>query len=104
MEYVICSLDKDLDQIPGKHYNWRRDEHYFIEPIDGLRLFYRQLLMGDRTDNIFGVKGIGEVKSARIINDLENEEDMFLAVQAMYDTDTRLLMNGQCLKIGQTPE
>lgn len=99
MDYVICSLDKDLKQIPGHHYNWRRDEFDFVEPIEGLRHFYRQLLTGDRTDNIFGIRGIGTVKSGRLIDNLNTEEDMFHVVQAMYADDQRLLMNGQCLYI-----
>jgi 5'-3' exonuclease len=98
-ECIICSIDKDLKQIAGRHYNWRKDEFTLIDPLDGLRFFYRQLLIGDTSDNIVGVRGIGEVKSGRIINDLESEADMFQAVQAMYNDDTRLLMNGQCLWI-----
>jgi len=99
MEYIICSLDKDLKQIAGRHYNWRKNEFDFVDPIDGLRLFYRQCLTGDSTDGIPGVGGIGAVKSARIINDLETEEDMFNSVQAIFNDDERLLMHGQCLWI-----
>jgi hypothetical protein len=94
---TICSIDKDLKQIPGKHYNWRKDEFDIVSPVDGLRSFYRNLLIGDTADNIFGVDGIGKVKAGRIINDLDNEEDMFRAVQALYNNDARLLMNGQCM-------
>lgn len=96
---VICTIDKDLLQVPGNHYNWRKNIHTTVSPLDGLRSFYRQIIMGDRTDNIFGVKGLGEVKSGRIINDLTDETDMFQAVQMLYDDDTRLLMNGRCLYI-----
>lgn len=98
---IICSIDKDLKQVPGRHYNWRRNEFTTVTPIDGIRLFYRQLLMGDRTDNVFGVPGIGEVKSGRIINDLEDEKDMFESVQILYNDDQRLLKNGRLLKIWQ---
>jgi len=98
---ILCSIDKDLKQIPGHHYNWRKNEFDFVTPLDGLRLFYRQLLTGDVTDNVHGVRGIGPVKSARIINDLEAEEDMFSAVEAMYSSQERLLMNGRLLYIWQ---
>lgn len=96
---IICSIDKDLLQIPGMHYNWRKDTFTTVSELDGLRSFYRQLLMGDRTDNIFGVKGIGEVKSARYIDPHETEWEMFTQVQDLYGDDDRLLMNGQCLYI-----
>lgn len=103
-ETIICSIDKDLKQCAGRHYNWRKNEFDFVDPVDGLRLFYRQCLTGDSTDGIPGVGGIGAVKSARIINDLEDEIDMFEAVQAIFNDDTRLLMHGRCLKIGQRPD
>lgn len=96
---VICSIDKDLLQIPGDHYNWRKDIFTAVSKLDGLRHFYRQLLMGDRTDNIFGVKGIGEVKSERMLQGTETELEMFEIVQAAYSDDDRLMMNGNCLWI-----
>ena len=96
---IICTIDKDLNQIAGPHYNWRKNTFHDVTILDGLRWFYRQFLIGDTSDNIVGVAGIGPVKSQRIVGDLENEEDMFQAVQAMYNDDQRLLMNGQCLWI-----
>lgn len=97
---IICSIDKDLKQIPGNHYNWRKDEFSVVNSVDGLQSFYRSILTGDRTDNIIsGLKRVGPVTAAKIINDLTNEVDMFLACQAMYNDDTRLLMNGQLLWI-----
>ena len=98
---IICSIDKDLKQIPGHHYNWRKNEFDFVTPLDGLRLFYRQLLTGDTTDNVPGVGGIGPVKSARLINDLTDEIDMFQVVQSMYTDQERLLKNAQLLYIWQ---
>lgn len=97
VEFTIASLDKDLKQIPGRHYNWRKDEFDIVHPVDGLRSFYRNMLIGDTADNISGVDGIGKVKAGRIIDDLESEEDMFNAVRALYKDDARLLMNGQCM-------
>ena len=34
-ERVICSIDKDLDTVPGRHFNWRKPElgvYYIHEP------------------------------------------------------------------------
>jgi DNA polymerase-1 len=95
----ICSIDKDLLQIAGNHYNFVKDEYVFVEPVDGLRHFYRQLLVGDRADNVFGVDGIGIVKAGRIINHLTDEADMLEAVQSRYNDDKRLLTNGKLLWI-----
>lgn len=96
---TICSIDKDLLQISGNHYNFVKDEYVFVEPIDGLRHFYRQLLVGDRADNVFGMDGIGIVKAGRIINHLTDERDMLEAVQSRYNDDKRLLTNGKLLWI-----
>lgn len=64
---VIISIDKDLDQVPGWHYNFVKDNLYYVEEEAGdLRLFH-QMLVGDRTDNIPGIKGIGDVKADKLI-------------------------------------
>ncbi len=48
----IVSIDKDLLQIPGSHYNFVKMEHRLVSPLDGLKTFYKQLIAGDGTDNI----------------------------------------------------
>lgn len=106
---IICSIDKDLDMIPGMHYSWpivrggnvvREGKIYEVSEIEGLRSFYRSLLVGDRTDNIFGVNGIGKVKAAKMIDHLETEEEMFERVAELYQGDMdKLLVNGKCLWI-----
>ena len=99
---MIASLDKDLLMIPGYHYNWVREEREFVLPIDGLRHLYKQMLIGDRSDNIFGVVGLGKVKAAKIIDPLEDEEEMISTVFDLYKGDAeRFLMNAQCLWILQ---
>lgn len=96
---IICTLDKDLDMIPGLHYNWVRSEIYEVNEVDALRNFYKQLLIGDRSDNIFGVVGIGKVKAAKLIDPLEYEEDMYNVVSSLYNDNDRLCLNMECLWI-----
>ena len=57
--YIICHIDKDLDCIPGWHYNFRKDTLYYVEPEDGYRFLMMQILTGDATDNIQGLRGVG---------------------------------------------
>ena len=30
---IVCSTDKDLDQIQGWHYNWRKFSVYYVTPL-----------------------------------------------------------------------
>jgi len=101
---TICSIDKDLLQIPGLHYNFVREEYATVSDVDGLRSFYRGLITGDVADNIFGCRGLGPVKSARLINHLESEEDMLEAVQSVYSDNQRLLKNGVLMWLMREPE
>lgn len=96
---VICSIDKDLKQVPGYHYNWRKLQSELVSPLDGWKSFYRQLLTGDSTDGIPGVGGIGKVKSSKLIDDLVDETDMLEVVSRFYDDPQRLLIFADCLWI-----
>lgn len=72
---IICSPDKDLKQMPGAFYNYKElgtEKHKGVEIVsakEALRNFYFQLLVGDTTDNINGVTGMGEVKANKLLNE-----------------------------------
>lgn len=103
-DYIIYTIDKDLDMIKGWHYNFVKKEKYFVKEEDTLRTFYKQVLTGDRTDNIVGLKGIGPVKAERILKECVTEEEMYQAVLKAYDNDTeRVLENGRLLWIRRKP-
>src|SRR5574341_958032 len=74
----ICSIDKDLLQIPGLHYNWVKGEYRTITEQRGLYNFYIQLLVGDSTDDIPGCPGIGYKKAPKILEGCQNEWVMFI--------------------------
>jgi len=44
---VIVSLDKDLDQVVGWHYNFVKDNLYYIDQETANFNFYKQFLTGD---------------------------------------------------------
>jgi 5'-3' exonuclease len=52
-----------------------------------MRTFYKQVLTGDRVDNIPGLKGIGDKKAEKILGEAKTEQDLFTAVLAAYDDD-----------------
>jgi 5'-3' exonuclease len=99
-EYCICSIDKDLDMLRGDHFNFVKHEHYFVTEEEGIKNFYKQMLMGDRVDNIIGIKGIGAVKAERLLKECNNEKEMYLAVLEAYEgNEERVLENGRLLWI-----
>lgn len=99
-DYIIMTIDKDLDMIKGWHYNFVKKDKYFVKEEDTMRIFYKQVLTGDRTDNIEGLKGIGPVKAERILKECNTEEEMYQAVLKAYDgNEERVLENGQLLWI-----
>lgn len=63
-----CGIDKDIYQIPGKHYNFVTKEWREVTPDEATINLYRQILTGDKTDNIPGLPLIGDKKAAKAIN------------------------------------
>lgn len=61
---VIASSDKDLRQLPGVYYSWARgkipEQWTNVSPVDADRNFWKQMLTGDRVDNVLGLFGVGE--------------------------------------------
>jgi hypothetical protein len=97
-EMCMVHIDKDLNQLRGWHYNYRKKEKYYVSEFEGLLSFYTQMLTGDRIDNIIGIKGIGPVKAKRILEECKTENEMYLAVLEAYKgDDSRVLENGQLL-------
>ena len=95
---VITSVDKDLDQIPGWHYNFVKDVAYHITPEEGMYRFYKQILTGDSADNIIGLKGIGPVKADKILDECDTEVKLYNACVQAYDgNEERVLENAQLL-------
>lgn len=97
---IICTIDKDLDMVEGAHYNFVKDEFYEVKPEDGIRFFYTQLLMGDKVDNIIGVKGVGIKRAEKILQDKETESEMYESCLETYGQDEeRVLKNARLLWI-----
>ena len=105
---IICALDKDLNQIPGLHYSWelrregkviREKQLYTITPEEGDYWCFYQLLVGDSTDNIKGIDGIGPKKAAGILHGCESNQERYEAVLERYSCEEELDMNAQCVYI-----
>lgn len=104
---VICSLDKDLLQVPGHHFSWEINGKGWSRPdtfieqteLEGLRLFYKQCLKGDTSDNVKGIEGLGEKKAAKILADCSSHLEMFNIVRDLYGNDDEFIMNASVLWI-----
>jgi 5'-3' exonuclease len=96
---IIASIDKDLLMIPGHHWNFVKEEYKEVSELDGLKAFYKQMLIGDPSDGIKGIDGIGKVKAAKLIDPLEDFPAMEQVVGNLYNDKERFLMNANCLWI-----
>lgn len=105
---IICTLDKDLDMIPGKHYNWRSGDVYDIDEKAAIKKFYTQLLTGDRTDNIPGIRGVGPAKAGKILEGGFSEHGFFNKVRVELKragySDDEIVRNARLLWIRRKPD
>ena len=81
---ILCTIDKDLNQIPGWHYNFVKKETFWVTEAAALRFFYEQLIAGDPTDNIPGIPGYGPKKAAKAILNCTTGLDMYTTAVALY--------------------
>ena len=66
-EFVVVHIDKDLDCIPGKHYNPKKETFYDIDVDTADLLYWTQMLKGDPTDNLPGLPKIGPKKAEKML-------------------------------------
>lgn len=97
---IICSIDKDLRMVEGKHYKWAvgnsPSESFTTDYLGslelknsklkggGIKFFYAQLLTGDAVDNIKGIPKCGPVKAYKALLNLNTEQEMYNKVLQMY--------------------
>lgn len=99
---VIVTLDKDLDQVEGWHYNFVKKNKYFIDKAQGLLNFYMQMLTGDTVDNIKGVRGIGPKKALKLMEGKSEAEMWAVAVEHL--GEERAIENAHLLYMLRTPD
>jgi len=94
----IVTIDKDLNMIPGWHYNFVKDVIVHFDALgslelevikstsrktlrgSGLKWFYAQMLLGDNADNIPGITGCGAVKVFNLLGTCKTERELQKAV------------------------
>jgi DNA polymerase-1 len=87
---VICSIDKDMRQIPGYHFNWNKDtKTRVVSEKEADLFFYEQVLQGDPTDGYSGCPGVGKVKAKAVIAAVppgkDWHKDVWAAIVQVYE-------------------
>jgi len=82
--YINMSIDKDvLKSVWGKWFNFKKFESGETSRQDATRFIFIQTLMGDSTDNIKGIPGVGEKKAEKL---LETTNDIGLMRSIVLNT------------------
>lgn len=72
---IHCGIDKDIFQIPGRHYNYVNKIWVEISEEEAILNLYRQVLTGDTSDNIPGLPRVGIKTAENIIFDPKTARD-----------------------------
>lgn len=97
---VIVGIDKDLRQIAGTHYNWKKREFETITPEQADYNFWMQMLTGDTSDNIKGVKGIGPKKAEKLLGEFSSLNLYYhSAVEEVYGDKELFEQTYKCLRL-----
>jgi 5'-3' exonuclease len=75
---IICSPDKDvLKQCEGTHFNYQKVEFVTTTAFEATRFLWKQVLMGDSTDGVVGIPGVGEKTAENWLVDRERDFEAF---------------------------
>lgn len=95
---IVCSIDKDLKQISGEHYNFVTSEFEVVDSSEAAYNLWASLLVGDSSDNVPGIDGIGKAKARGILGG-RSPEEMQSIVRDIYGDGRRFILNYRLLKI-----
>ncbi len=122
---IVVSMDKDLKQIGGYYwsfyshkskdingdfilneYGFHETEYKqktvtFISKNEAELFFWEQMLIGDTSDNIKGIKGIGKVRARKELEHCETKAERVLEIYLEKSTEDHFLKNHQLLKLKQ---
>lgn len=81
-DVTIASPDKDLRQVPGKFYDYKKKETEDINSESAYKNLWKQVLTGDSGDNIQGIPGIGDKKAEHLLLDRDHENYYTIVLNA----------------------
>lgn len=115
---VIVTCDKDLLTVPGLQYNFQKRQFVEVSPEQALLNFYRQLVMGDSTDNIGGAFRSGKAAADKYLQPGMPEYNMYITALKLYEqgkgykgcpyadksAEDALLENARLLHLKRSPD
>lgn len=94
---VIVTIDKDLLQIPGHHFDLNSNKFMAVSDLgeleldannklsgNGFKWFCAQCLLGDRVDAIKGIPYIRQTKVSQLLSQIETKEKCWEIVKKEY--------------------
>jgi len=110
--YHACvSVDKDLKNTPGVHWNDHTGHSEYVTPAGAYRRFYMQLLTGDQVDNIKGCPRIGKVTAQHLLMECRTPEDYERVIGLTYacakgvdDPEAMMIEMGTLLWMRRLPD
>lgn len=66
---ILVSIDKDFHSFPCELYDPLHNQEFVINKAQADYNLMRQIIMGDKADNIRGLEGYGEVKATKFMDD-----------------------------------
>ena len=114
-EWIIAHIDKDIDTIPGDHYDYMKRIRYTVSEKQAVCNLYMQSLTGDTCDNIPGLfkmtgrkctkkikEGLTDLMEIEDINEMNQSMWEYVVEQFQYTTPEEkepLIRNLKCLWI-----
>jgi 5'-3' exonuclease len=68
-ESIICSPDKDVLMLPGKHFNYRKMEFVVTNEAEAEYTFWTDMIAGQSGDNIKGIPGKGPAFAKKLFEE-----------------------------------
>lgn len=84
---IVCSIDKDLKQLAGRHYNFATKEESTVTAKEATLNLFAQIIAGDATDNVPGVDGFGLVKAHKALAGAAGTAECFEKAFAIYQKE-----------------
>jgi 5'-3' exonuclease len=84
IEYVVCNIDFDLDQLDGDHFNYNKTMYYNVSKFEAMYNLATQMFVSQSGDNIKPCSGIGKVACVNILSECKTQLDFIKQVINIY--------------------